>query len=395
MAIGTPFHRRTSALCKSKDWRRWSGYFAASSYGDFVQPEYAAIRHSAALFDVSPLYKYSIEGPDATALANKVFTQDLASLPEQKALYTPWCDSKGKVRQEGTVFRFGENHYQVNAAEPAFRWLALNSEGFDVTLTDRSTDIAALALQGPKSRDILMASGAAIADLEFFGIRSATIGNIPITISRTGYTGDLGYEIWLNAQDAIPVWDALMEAGAPHQITPSGLMALDMARIEAGFILIGVDYHGTHSAVVEDDQVTPYEIGLGWTVKLSKDSFIGKQALLVEREHGPRRKTVGLEIDWQPLEELYLQARQMPDLPLATCRVPVPVYATEGPQIGRVTTRIWSTLLKKYIAIAMIDARYADPGTRVDMEITVQYERKRAPAKVVKTQFYRPARMRA
>jgi aminomethyltransferase len=395
MAIGTPFYERTSVLCKSNDWRRWSGYFAATSYSDFVQPEYAAIRHSAALFDVSPLYKYSIEGPDAVAMANKVFTQDLGALPTQMAVYTPWCDSHGKVRQEGTVFRLDENHYQVNAADPALRWLSINSEGFDVTLTDRSAAIAALALQGPNSRQILQAAGADIADLKFFGIRETTIGNVPVTVSRTGYTGDLGYEIWLDSDRALELWDNLMEAGAPHQITASGLMALDMARIEAGFILIGVDYHSAESAVVEDDKVTPYEVGLGWTVKLSKDSFVGRNALVREKSEGPKRKTVGLEIDWQPMEDLYMTEDQMPDLPLATCREPVPVYAAEGPQIGRVTTRIWSALLKKYIAIAMIDARYAEPGTHVDMEVTVQYQRKRAPAKVVKPQFYRPARMRA
>ncbi len=394
MAIGTPFHERTSGICKSNDWRRWSGYFAATSYGDFVQPEYAAIRHSAALFDVSPLYKYHLEGPDATAMANKVFTQDLQQVPVQKAVYTPWCDSKGKVRQEGTVFRLDDNHYQINAAEPALRWLGINAEGFDVTLSDRSTETAALALQGPKSRDILVECGADIASLEFFGIRDTTVGNIPITVSRTGYTGDLGYEIWLRATDALEFWDNLMEAGAAHHITPGGLMALDMARIEAGFILIGVDYKSSDSALVDDDKVTPYEVGLGWSVKLSKDSFVGREALTREKASGPTRKTVGLEIDWQPMEDLYLAADQMPDLPLTTCREPVPVYAAGGPQIGRVTTRIWSALLKKYIAIAMIDATYADVGTHVDMEVTVQYERKRAPARVVKPQFYRPARMR-
>jgi aminomethyltransferase len=395
MSKGTPFYERTSQLCKSNDWRRWSGYFSAVSYGDFVQPEYAAIRHSAALFDVSPLYKYALEGPDAAALADKVFTHDLGNLPSGMAIYTPWCDSRGKIRQEGTVFRLGENEYQVNAADPAFRWLTTNSKGFDVVLTDRSTDIAAVALQGPKSRDILVEAGADVADLKFFGIREAQIGTIPVSISRTGYTGDLGYEVWVNAEHAIPMWDALMEAGAPHQITPSGLMALDMSRIEAGFILIGVDYHNADSAIVEDDKVNPYEVGLGWTVKLAKENFVGKKALQAEKAAGPKRKTVGLEIDWQPMEDLYLAANQMPDLPLTTCRDPVPVYSTEGAQIGRVTTRIWSTLLKKYIGIALIDSRFAKPGTMVDMEVTVQYQRKRAPAKVVKPQFYRPARAKA
>lgn len=396
MAIGTPLHPRTAPLCKSHDWRQWSGYLAADSYDDFVQPEYAAIRHAAALIDVSPLYKYRVRGADAVGFVNRVFTHDLAAVEVNSAIYTPWCDSDGKVRQEGTVFRLADDVFQINAAEPALRWLHQNARGYAVEITDRSTDTAALSLQGPRSRDVLLeAAGAGVKELKFFHITHGEIAGAPVTISRTGYTGDLGFEIWPAASDAVRVWDALMKGGAPHNITPCGLKAMDLARVEAGFVLINVDYISAESALVESDKASPFELGLGWAVKLDKPHFIGRSALAAEKATGTARMVVGLEIGWEPLERLYAQVGRMPDLPLIPCREPVPVYSESGGQIGRATSRVWSTLLKKYIALATVERRFASPGTHVDMEVTVQYERQRAPATVVKPRFYRPERMRA
>ncbi|MCH7823856.1 MAG: aminomethyl transferase family protein [Acidobacteria bacterium] len=394
MAVGTPFHPRTSALNKSLNWRHWSGYFTAGCYHDFIQPEYAAIRNKAALIDVSPLYKYSVEGPGATALMQRVFTRDVSKCSPMQAIYTPWCDSGGQVMQEGTVFRLDDDSYQVNAAEPTMRWLRLNSAGLDLTIADRSAAVAALALQGPTSRRILNACFDGDVDgLRFFHLVAGTIGSVPVTVSRTGYTGDLGYEVWIPADRAIAVWDALLDVGQPHGITPCGILAMDVARVEAGFILIDVDYISAERALIPEHTSSPYELGLGWAVKLDKGNFVGRDALVAESARGAGRRVVGICIDWEPLEEIHAADNLMPDLPQLACREPVPVYAAEG-QVGRVTTRCWSTLLKKYIGIATVEACYASPGTAVEMELTVNFRRRRVPAAVVQLPHFRPPRMR-
>ena len=396
MAIGTPFHERTRALCHSYDWRQWSGYLAVSSYNDFVQPEYAAIRNAAALIDISPLYKYEVRGADAEALLNRVVTQDVARLQPGRVSYVPWCDPNGKMRQEGTVFRLGDDRFMVAAAEPTFAWLCRNATGYDVAIDDRSTELAALSLQGPNSRAILdEVTAGAVGDLRFFGYREVAVGSSALGISRTGYTGDLGYELWIDATDALSIWDTLLGAGEPWQITPCGLIAMDIARVEAGFILIGVDYVSAEVALLDEHTLSPYEAGLGWAVKLDKPSFVGRRALAAEQATACGRRVVGLEIDWQPLEEAFLQADLMPELPMTVCRDAVPVYSAEGLQCGRATSRVWSKLLKRYLAIATIDAESSAVGTRVDMEITVNYRRCRVPACVVEPSFFRPERLRA
>lgn len=397
MADPTPFHPRTSELCRNQDWRQWSGYLTPASYDEFTQPEYAAIRHSAALIDISPLYKYRIEGPDASGLLNRVITQDVAKLRVGRVLYTPWCDADGKVRQEGTVFRLGKNRYQLCAAEPTLGWLAQNAPGFEVELHDDSAAIAALSLQGPLSRDVLQACSTIDVDhLKFFRLAEGEISGVPVTVSRTGYTGDLGYEIWLPAGSALEVWDTLMAAGEPFHIRPCGLSAMDIARVEAGFILIDVDYTSSEVAKIDADKSSPMELGLGWAVRFDKGPFVGRQALIEEKRRGSAYALVGLEIDWQPLEDLYLAAGLMPDLPLSTNREPVPVYTgPSGKQIGRATSRVWSTRLKKYLALATVEAEYAKAGTPVAMEVTVHWERQRAPARVTPTPFFRPDRMKA
>ena len=397
MSAGTAFHPRTEQICHSRDWLRWSGFFVAKSYNDFSQPEYTAIRHSAALIDVSPLYKYWVSGPDATAMTNRVFTQDMSKLNVGRVVYTPWCDPDGAVRQEGTVFRMATNTYKICAAEPALGWLERNALGFDVEIHDRSDHIAALSLQGPNSRAILKeVSNVEMDDMKFFHFAAGHIGEVPVSISRTGYTGDLGYEIWIPTEQAVAVWDILIRGGAAHHITPCGLSAMDISRVEAGFLLINVDYVSAEVARLPSHRMSAYELGLGWAVKLGKEgNFVGRKALEAEKLAGSKRKVVGIEIGWQPLEDIYADANLMPDLPQIPCREPVPVYSRHGKYIGRVTTRVWSTLLKKYIGLATIEAEFAQADTEVFMEVTVNYERKRVPTRVVKTPFYRPARMRA
>ncbi len=397
MATGTAFHPRTVDLCHSRDWLQWSGFFVARSYNDFAQPEYAAIRHAAALIDVSPLYKYHVTGRDSIEMVNRVFTHDMAKMDVGQVVYTPWCDADGAVRQEGTVFRIKEHKYQVCAAEPALGWLMQNALGFDVKITDRSDDIAALSLQGPNSRTILSeVSDIAMDDIKFFRFAEGTIDGIPVSVSRTGYTGDLGYEIWIPADQAVTVWDRLISGGAAHHILPCGLSAMDISRVEAGFILINVDYVSAEVARLPQHRMSALELGLGWAVKFGKEgNFVGRRALEAEKATGVKRSVVGIEIGWQPLEDVYATANMMPDLPLIPCREPVPVYDRHGKQIGRVTTRVWSMLLKKFIGIATVNAEFKDIGTEVFIEVTVDFERKRVPARVANMGFYRPERMRA
>jgi aminomethyltransferase len=296
---------------------------------------------------------------------------------------------------EGTVFRFSENGYQVNAAEPLMRWLQLNGAGLDVEISDCSAEVAALALQGPLSRAVLQACfEGEVAELPFFRITEGAIAGVEVAVSRTGYTGDLGYEIWLPAQHAVTVWDALMQHGAPWGITPCGILAMDIARVEAGFVLLAVDYIGAEHALIPEHPVSPYELAMGWAVKLDKGPFVGRAALAAERAAGSPRRVVGIEIDWEPLEQVYADADLMPDLPQTACREPVPVYG-DGHHVGRVTTRCWSTLLKKYIGIATVDARYADSGSKVEMEVTVNFRRKRVAARVTDLAHFRPERLRA
>ncbi len=396
MATGTPFHPCTAPLNKSLAWRHWGGYFAASCYDDFHQPEYAAIRNGAAVIDVSPLLKYRISGRDAATLLDRVVTRDISKFQPGRVLYTPWCDDQGKMLQEGTLLRFDDNSFQFNAAEPALGWLHTSAHGLEVEIEDRSASQAALAVQGPRSRALLQAVCAAdIEGLKFFRHTRGILAGAEVVISRTGFTGDLGYELWLDAEDAPSIWQALMAAAPAHGARPCGMLAMDISRVEAGFILIGVDYQPAEQVQIPSQLSSPYELGLGWAVKLDKQvACNGHQALAQEQSKGSAWSLVGLEIAWEPLEELYASAGLMPELPSVAWRDPVPVYA-EGRQVGRATSGCWSSLLKKYIALASVETHWSRLGSELEMEITVDYSRRRAPARVVETPFFRPERMRA
>ncbi len=395
MATGTPFFPRTFELNKSLSWKDWSGFFAANRYQDFHQPEYAAIRNGAALIDVSPLYKYHLQGADAAALVDRLVTRSVRRFKVGQVIYTPWCDEAGKVLQEGTVMRLDEDHFQINAAEPAIRWLALNATGLNLNIEDRSTETAALAVQGPRSRTLLNeVFDDGVDDLGFFDVKVCKISGVSVVVSRTGYTGDLGYELWIPAAATLDVWDRLMSAGQGHGVTPCGLLALDIARIEAGFILIDVDYVPADQARIPSQKSSPYELGLGWAVKLNKKThFVGRDALAREKTAGSDWQLVGLEIPWEPLEDLYMEAGLMPELPTTAWRDAIPVYC-DGLQVGRATSGCWSTTLKKYLALASVKTPYTGIGTELQMEITVDYARRQAPARVVELPFYRPSRMR-
>jgi len=391
----TPFHARTAALSLSHAWRRWAGCVVASSYELSHEREYHAIRSAAALLDVSPLCKYLVTGKDAARLLDRMATRDVARAAIGQVLYTPWCDATGKVLDDGTIARLDETVFRLTSAEPSLRWLEANAVGLDAAIEDVSDSTAALALQGPNARAILQQlSDVDCGGLKYFRVASARLRGIPVTVSRTGYTGDLGFEIWLDAAHALPVWDALVDAGTPYGITPAGMLALDVARIEAGLMLLDVDYVPARKALIDSQTSTPYELDLAWTVDLAKETFVGKEALAAEAERGPAWRFVGIEVDWDSLERLYAEAGLAPRVPSAAWRASVPIYAGTS-QVGYATSGTWSPLLKKYVALAHLRARWAAPGTPVHMEVTIEHERKRAAARVVKKPFFDPERKRA
>ena len=395
MPIGTPVHDRTFALCESLNYREWSGYYAVSAYESHHEHEYNAIRNAAALIDVSPLFKYMVTGPDAARFVDRIITRDVVKMAVGQVYYTPWCDEAGHVIDDGTVSRLGEQTFRWTAADPSLRWFSQNATGMRVEIDDISEDVAALALQGPTSARVLRAaSNIDIDALKYFRVATGSIAGIPVDVSRTGYTGDLGYEIWMPAADAVGVWDALMTAGAPFDIKPAGMLALDVARVEAGLLLIDVDFFGSKKALIESQKYTPLEMGLGRLVSANKARFIGQAALRSEQQRGHARQVVGLEIAWPGVERIYERLGLPPTVGATASRVAVPVYRG-GRQVGRATTTTWSPVLKKMLALATIERPHFAVGTALQIEITVEAVRHRVDATVVDTPFFNPPRKTA
>ncbi len=399
MSVGTAFHPRTAPLNRKMQWREWSGYYASSVYADAHDIEYNAVREAAALIDVSPLYKYRVSGPDASRLVDRVITRDATKLKVGQVYYTPWCDEHGKVIDDGTVHRLAETEYRWTAADPQYRWLSMNARGLDVQIEDESEALAAVALQGPFARAVLeAATGESFEDLRYFRRREASLAGIAVDVSRTGYTGDLGYEIWIPARRATKAWDALMEAGAGYGIRPAGMLALDVLRLEAGLILLDVDYTSARHARNPEQNYSPYEIGLGKLVDLEKADFVGKLALAHEvAAKGPKRRLVGIALDWYGIEGLYSAQDLPPSISASVSRAPVPVF-TPGAgtsQIGKVTSLGWSPILKRAIGLASVPATYEAPGSRLQVEWTVEGRRGLVDAMVVPTPFLDLARKRA
>ena len=391
MPIPTPFHGRTSALCESHEWRSWAGYLAAGVYEPSHEREYFAIRNSVAVIDVSPLFKYELSGPDAARVVNRIITRDVSKCRVGQVLYTPWCDEAGQVIDDGTVSRLAENHFRITAADPNLRWLRDVGYGFDAQVTDVSQDLAALALQGPSSRALLkeIVNGVDLDKLGYFRLADGEINGKRLTITRTGYTGDLGYELWLRPEDAEPVWDSLLAVGQRYGILPAGIVALDIARIEAGMLMIEVDYKSSHYAHIEDQKSSPYELGLGWAVDLGGAPFIGQKALRAEETHGSEWAFVGLHVDWVSMERLYAAVDLPPQVAGRASRSAVPIYKS-GKQVGQMTSHTFSPILKKYIGIGTVLTPHATLGTSLDVEITVEYQRQKAKATIVPTPFYDP-----
>ena len=391
----SPFFDRTSKLNESQEWRRWSGYLSATNYELTHENEYFAIRTKAALLDITPLYKYLIQGPDALRFLDRLVTRNINICKVGQVMYTPWCDEDGKVIDDGTVQRLSEHKFRITSAEPNLEWFKYNAAGMDLTILDDSVNTAALALQGPNSRAILnIVSSDSLDSLKFFWMMETRFDDIPVSISRTGYTGDLGYEIWMDSKDALSVWDFLMDKGKPFGITPTGLQALDIARIEAGLILLDVDYISSRHAIVESRKSSPYELGLGWAVKMKKKDFIGKRALEAELARGSEWDFVGIDIHWTELEDHYRKVGLAPGLPGTAWRTSTPLYKGNE-QVGYATSGCWSPILKRYIALAHVKSDYAQSGSTLDFELKVEHYRKITPAIVVKTPFFDPERKRS
>ena len=395
MPVGTAFHERTLALCESLNYREWSGYYTVSVYEMHHEHEYNAIRNSAALIDISPLFKYRVTGKDATKFVNRVVARDINKVAIDQVIYCCWCDPEGKVIDDGTITRLAENEYRWTAADPSLRWFQQNALGLNVKIEDITEQVAALALQGPTSGRLLNAAAEAdITHLKYFRVTHGKIASVNVDISRTGYTGDLGFEIWMPWRDAVKVWDELNIKGKAFDIHPGGMIALDIARIEAGLILIEVDYTSSKKALIDAQKFSPAEIGLGKLVDLKKENFVGREALAREAKKGAERALVGLEINWNEVESLYDKVGMAPQVPSMASRTAVPVYRG-GRVVGKATSTTWSPTLKKMIALACVHRENSTVGTTLNMEITVEAVRHTVSAKVVPLPFFNPARKTA
>jgi aminomethyltransferase len=394
----TPFHSRTSARCESQSWQEWSGFLSANSYELEYAHEYNAVRTACALFDISPLYKYHLGGPGAAGLLDRVLTRDARRLEVGQVAYTTWCDDDGKLIDDGTVTRLAPELYRLTAAIPTLDWLQDNNRGIDASVEDVSEAFAGLSLQGPTSRDLLQTlADADLSQLRYFRQLETKLAGLPVSISRTGYTGDLGFEIFVDPSRAERLWDELSEAGRAFNMRPAGNVALDMLRIEAGLLLIDADFVSSVRTLFEVQKSTPYELGLGWTVALGKEYFVGQDALRREKERGPSWATVGIVLDLVALEAVYSRFGMPLHLPYHSWNDHVPLHADaeRREHVGRATSGTWSPSLKSYVAIARVRPRLGAPGSRVFIEETVEGERFPIPAQVVKLPFFDPPRKRS
>jgi aminomethyltransferase len=399
MVHPTPFFDRLAPLNETHLWSHWSGYLSAVKYQMSEKFEYFAVRNSAGLIDTSPLYKYRFGGRDAGKFLGGVLARDIAACRDGQAQYTLWCDTRGHVVEDGVVIRFAADDFILTAAEPNLNYFQ-SLVGYDqVEITDVSRDYASLAIQGPKSGDILAALDPDIAKLAFFHHRPAKIGNVPVHVSRTGYTGDLGYELWVGADAALEMWDALQEACAGRGVLPVGQNALLMTRIEAGLILIGVDFHSSRFAFNDSECSSPIELGFGWMFRdlaTSSRRFIGRAA--IERELADktsRWKMVGLVIDWQHWDTLYSAAGLIPSKDETPIVYEMMLYDDSGTRIGYTTSFMYSPMLQRHIAMARVQPTSAAPGSRVNLEITINHRYHTVAAEVARPPLFNPARKTA
>jgi aminomethyltransferase len=395
----TPFHERTSAANVTGLWEHWSGYLVAQKYQLAEKFEYFAIRNSAGLFDSSPLFKYRIHGPDAEAFLASVLARDIRTCAVGHGQYTAWLDDGGFVVEDGVIFRTGSDEYLLTCAEPNLAYFEDLAAGHRVAFEDVSEGLAVLAIQGPKSREILAALVPGIERVPYFGLCDTQIAGTKITISRTGYTGDLGYELWIPADRALAVWDAIAEASAGQGVIPFGMIALYMARIEAGLLLLDVDFSSSRYAWTNATRSSLVEVGLGWMVRdLASDdrTFIGRRALERELRDGTSRwKVTGLLLDWREYDRHYDEAGLIPPKDHTPIQDEYYIYSDEGlTQIGYATSLMYSPILQRHIALARVPLDHK-PGSTVKLELPVNHRYEYFEAAVTRLPLYNPDRRTA
>jgi aminomethyltransferase len=379
--LESPFHDRLVAACETNQWYSWKHYTAVQCFTT-VQQEYFAIRNACSMFDITPITKYRIEGRDGLAYLNRLVTRDLGGLKPGRVSYVVWCNDDGHVLDDGTVFHLGENRWRLCSQERHLDWLLWSALGFDVTIREETDEVAGLSLQGPTACRALKGLGFdGVERLQPFALAEFRLDRVPVTVSRTGFTGDLGYELWIDPGHALQLWDRLMAAGLPHGIRPIGSLALDMARIEAGFVQAGVDFVPAEHAVRPGRARSPFELGLGRLVNLNKANFNGRRALLREKARGSRWRLVHLDIEGnKPARDSF-------------------VYGPRRKLVGTVTSATWSPSAKANIALASVKMPHGAPGDRLWAEIyynrELQWNRVMAACRVIEGAFFDPPRRRA
>ena len=386
--LKTPFHERARALSQIDSFVPWSGYTTVDVFTS-VEQEYFAIRNASSLYDLTPMVKYRIAGSDALRFLNRLTTRDLGKLRPGRVAYTVWCNDGGYLIDDGTVFCLGPDQYRLCTAERQLDWLRASAIGFDVEIREVTDEIAALAVQGPTSCRLLKTVGLqgveTLKPFEHatFAIPAGTATAVPLLVSRTGFTGDLGYELWMSPADAEAVWDALMAVGSTRAVRPIGSRALNIARIEAGFLLPRVDFVSAAHTLYLGTERSPLELGLGWLVDFGKGHFTGRRALLAEAARGPRHQLVGLDVAGQKPAHNAL---------LYTAR-------SGRKEAGSVTSATWSPTCKRNIALALVDAAHSAVGSTLWADIYLNrelvWERRMVAARVVERPFYAPARRRS
>jgi len=399
MVNTTPFHERLSELNHTQLWTHWSGYLSALRYDHSAKHEYFAVRNSAGFFDTSPLYKYWIRGRDAERFLAGVLTRDIRTCRPGRAHYTLWCDDQGYVLEDGVVFRHSDSEFFMTTAEPNLGFLTDLIGRLDVSIEEVTDEYGMLAVQGPRSREILAKLAPEIADLPFFALTQAKIGGSAVTISRTGYTGDLGYEVCVAADDALPVLDEVIAAGEGHGLIPFGEQALLMTRVEAGLVLINVEFSSSRFAFTDHDRVTPKELGFGWMLKgLDDDSrpFIGRDAIRRELAGDTSRwASVGLVVDWQAYDRLYRDAGLIPPKDETPLDWESMLYDDDGNRIGYATGLMYSPMLQRHISLARVRPEHGSVGSQVNIELTVNHEYLTVAAEVARPPLFKPERKTA
>jgi aminomethyltransferase len=395
----TPFHERTAALNETHLWSHWSGHLAADRYQMSDKFEYFAVRNAAGLFDSSPLYKYRITGTDAEAFLAGILARDIRACAPGNAQYTCWLDDRGFVIEDGVILRPGKDEFLLTSAEPNFAYFADRIGRMAVTIEDVSAEVGTLALQGPRSRDLLARLVPQMEKIPYFGVARGEIGGAAVTVSRTGYSGDLGYEVWIDSPDALHVWDTLWESMDGHGVLPFGLAALYMLRIEAGLLLLDADFDSSRFAWNDAHRSTPIELGWAWMFKdLKSDdrAFIGRKALEREIADKTSRWAMrGLIVDWPDYDRVYNEAGLIPPKDHSPIVEDWMLYDDDYERVGYATSFMYSPMLQRHIAIARVRPDFAKFGTKVDLEFTVDHHYERVAAHVARLPLYNPERKTA